>query len=639
MNSFRVLGVPKTIVAVLLSFTLAFCAFPTTLFAEDTTDYVEETEITETDAVMQVFENEEEEVLIEGENSAELLSSNVRSFSGDDMFETAALEAKAAYPSGSSTAILVGSGDAWIDALAVSSLAAAKGPILFSNKDSVPKATTEALKTLGVKSVIIVGGTACISDATAKTIQNSGFSIETRLYGNDCLQTQLAIYNYGVKKNIWNTTTAIVATMSHWGDALSLSPLAYNLRAPIFLVNRQGNFENSTRKAILEAASAGKFKEFVIGGGSAVVSEKTKGFLDSMVFIAGNPTGVTRLAGDDQYKTSVEIAKWGVSKKSFSNSSLAFATGKLPYDALAGSVVQGKAKSPLLLVDDNNREAVTYVSDNASAVNEVKFFGGTAAVTTKIRNKIIGLAFGNVVYENTGISLNNMINLEVSASKSYQNYSYSDINAKVSEGCDFGNSSVYQFAELDNGCSGKVSASQLNAFVSKYGAGGNLVGKGQAFIDAAKQYGVNEVYLLSHAILESGWGKSELAKGWSYNGKTYYNFYGIGAYDSSPLSGGRLMAYQQGWDTPEKAISGAAKWISEGCNGSGNYFNNSWNQNTLYKMRWNYNQAASSGQVWKQYATDKDWATKIADIMNRCYSSAGIYAGTSGLVFVVPRYS
>ena len=156
MNSFRVLGVSKTIVAVLLSLTLAFCAFPTTLFAEDTTDYVEETEITETDAVMQVFENEEEEVLLEGENSAELLSSNVRSFSGDDMFETAALEAKAAYPSGSSTAILVGSGDAWIDALAVSSLASAKGPILFSNKDSVPKATTEALKTLGVKSVIIL---------------------------------------------------------------------------------------------------------------------------------------------------------------------------------------------------------------------------------------------------------------------------------------------------------------------------------------------------------------------------------------------------------------------------------------------------------------------------------------------------
>ena len=120
-----------------------------------------------------------------------------------------------------------------------------------------------------------------------------------------------------------------------------------------------------------------------------------------------------------------------------------------------------------------------------------------------------------------------------------------------------------------------VSAAQLDAYIASTANGrtGTLAGNGEAFVNAARRYGVNEVYLLAHAILESGWGTSTLAKGYVYDGKTlvdgktwpkgtYYNFYGIGAYDSSPLSGGRALAIKNGWDTPEKAIHGAARWIA-----------------------------------------------------------------------------
>ena len=40
-----------------------------------------------------------------------------------------------------------------------------------------------------------------------------------------------------------------------------------------------------------------------------------------------------------------------------------------------------------------------------------------------------------------------------------------------------------------------------------------LENQGQAFANAAKLTGVNEIYLIAHALLETGNGQSKLAKG------------------------------------------------------------------------------------------------------------------------------
>ena len=55
-------------------------------------------------------------------------------------------------------------------------------------------------------------------------------------------------------------------------------------------------------------------------------------------------------------------------------------------------------------------------------------------------------------------------------------------------------------------------------------------------------YGINEVYLISHALLETGNGTSQLAKGADVvnnkvvtNSNTkYHNVFGIAAYDNDP---------------------------------------------------------------------------------------------------------
>ncbi|WP_371868729.1 N-acetylglucosaminidase [Mammaliicoccus stepanovicii] len=136
---------------------------------------------------------------------------------------------------------------------------------------------------------------------------------------------------------------------------------------------------------------------------------------------------------------------------------------------------------------------------------------------------------------------------------------------------------------------------------------GVLKGKEKAFLDAQEKHGVNVIYLMSHAFIETGNGNSELASGVKMsNGKTFYNFYGIGAFDQDAVETGSSFARKQDWTSPEKAIHGGAKFVKK------DYLNN--DQNTLYKMRWNpYN----PGQ--HLYATDVNWATSIGKIMEHYY--------------------
>lgn len=177
----------------------------------------------------------------------------------------------------------------------------------------------------------------------------------------------------------------------------------------------------------------------------------------------------------------------------------------------------------------------------------------------------------------------------------------------------------YQF--LDLSVPNHLSADKLNEYLRGKGI---LNGMGQAFIDAANEYGISEAYLVAHACLESGNGSSRLAKGVEHDGTVVYNMFGIGAYDGNALRGGAAYAYSKGWTTPEAAIKGGAKWIAE------NYiYRSRTQQNTLYKMLWN---PLSPG--YHQYATDVGWAVKQAATI------AKIIGGSDCLqIFEIPVYS
>src|SRR5699024_3364529 len=111
------------------------------------------------------------------------------------------------------------------------------------------------------------------------------------------------------------------------------------------------------------------------------------------------------------------------------------------------------------------------------------------------------------------------------------------------------NNSVLQFLVL-SGSSG-ISVSDLNKELNNAGI---LKNHGVAFREASKLANINELYLISHALLETGYGTSNLATGIlvdQINGKPVeprivYNMFGIGAADSAPEKLGSEKAYTEG---------------------------------------------------------------------------------------------
>ena len=114
----------------------------------------------------------------------------------------------------------------------------------------------------------------------------------------------------------------------------------------------------------------------------------------------------------------------------------------------------------------------------------------------------------------------------------------------------------YQFLELD-----KYQGIDHNRIKRMLIDNPTLLKHSDEFIKAAKDKHVNEVYLISHALLETGSAKSELSSGVEIDGKKYYNFFGVGALDEDPIKTGSEYAKKHGWDTPQKAISGGANFI------------------------------------------------------------------------------
>lgn len=176
----------------------------------------------------------------------------------------------------------------------------------------------------------------------------------------------------------------------------------------------------------------------------------------------------------------------------------------------------------------------------------------------------------------------------------------------------------YQFLKITY-CDG-ITADVLN---NKLKGKGILEGMGDVFLQAAKENNISPIYLVCHALEETGNGTSELASGITLNDKTVYNLFGIGAVDADPINAGAKRAYSEGWFSVDAAIRGGAKFVAN------SYINNpNYNQNTLYKMRWNPN------TLWHQYATDVRWA------YNEIYNLKSLYdlCPNAKLIFDIPVF-
>lgn len=134
-----------------------------------------------------------------------------------------------------------------------------------------------------------------------------------------------------------------------------------------------------------------------------------------------------------------------------------------------------------------------------------------------------------------------------------------------------------------------VNAAQLDSFVRDTYPFSPLVGLGQTWVNLGTKYNIDPVFLMSHAILESGWGFSWI----SQNKK---NIYGWGAYDRDPEGMAESFnTYEAGVEYVVAHIN--SMYLAPG----GDYY-------TIY--------GPTLRGMNVNYATSETWADNIASIMN-----------------------
>lgn len=113
----------------------------------------------------------------------------------------------------------------WADAVAVSALAAQTGrPILLTWTESLPERAAQALSTVGVDTVTIVGGAAVVSEGVATTLAGTGMAVH-RLAGASRFETSLAVAEAALAEGA-DPSTLWVTTATTFADPLVTGPAA-----------------------------------------------------------------------------------------------------------------------------------------------------------------------------------------------------------------------------------------------------------------------------------------------------------------------------------------------------------------------------------------------------------------------------
>lgn len=191
---------------------------------------------------------------------------------GVDRYATAAAIATAANSKSPMSTVagvktaLVATGLNFPDALAGGPAAYAyKMPLLLVN-DTVPQATKDALTSLGIKKVEILGGTAAVSDAVKTQLDAATGGTSARLAGTNRFGTAAAVGDFEISSLAFGATAAVLATGNNFPDALASGPLGGQNQAPIVLTASLPD----ESKTFLQSHTATIGKLYVAGGTAAI---------------------------------------------------------------------------------------------------------------------------------------------------------------------------------------------------------------------------------------------------------------------------------------------------------------------------------------------------------------------------------
>ncbi|WP_099202980.1 cell wall-binding repeat-containing protein [Miniphocaeibacter massiliensis] len=307
-------------------------------------------------------------------------------YQGANRYSTAVKVSKSKYtPKGSgkgteAKAVVLVNGNSPSDMSVAAAFAKQKSaPILLVQKDSLTSDTLNEIKRLKVKDIYIIGGKAVISEKVEKELKNNGISAKKRFAGKDAYDTSVLVSKDLI--SITNRGTVIIMSGTSYYDSLSAASLSASKAYPVLCVSK-----NSMTSGVKSAIKSAGYKDAIIIGGDATISEKVKKEVDTVI----KSKKSSRVFGADRYGTSMAIAK-----KYFPNTKIInIATGTTYADALPGAAVAGVNDSPIIVVEGNtvSSNLKTYIN-GIKELKGVYIFGGTAAVSAKFETNLRNIVF------------------------------------------------------------------------------------------------------------------------------------------------------------------------------------------------------------------------------------------------------
>ncbi len=311
-----------------------------------------------------------------------MLSSSVTRLWGPNRYTTGIDISRNNFPS--ADVVIIATGRNFADALAASGLAGSySAPLLLSDTHSISSETLAEIARLGAKRALVMGSSAAVGNEVAQSLRNAGLSV-TRFGGANRYETSILIAEEIERHEISLgrpfTRQVFLARGDNFPDALSLSPFAYALRAPILLT-----MPTSLPAKTKTFVATRSFTSVLVAGSTAAVSDSVANQLAS----AGHMS-LVRVGGANRYETSAMIAEYGVGKSWGTFKLVGLATGTNFPDALTGGVAVGKNTGVLMVTTPDTLHPLIrgQFETNKSSVFRVQLFGGAVALSENVANQV-----------------------------------------------------------------------------------------------------------------------------------------------------------------------------------------------------------------------------------------------------------
>jgi putative cell wall-binding protein len=175
------------------------------------------------------------------------------------------------------------------DGVSAAGLAAGRGwPILLTDADLVPQVTVDAWRAIGVRRLVLVGGTGVIGANIESFVRERGRCAAQagceaeRLAGSDRYGTSVAAVERAVALGGASVATVLLGTGTNYPDTLAAGPLAGRLAGVSLLVDGSGHGDDDASLDYLAARAQDVTAVTILGGPGAVTSTADRAIQEAL---------------------------------------------------------------------------------------------------------------------------------------------------------------------------------------------------------------------------------------------------------------------------------------------------------------------------------------------------------------------